>query len=374
MNRALELAKLGLGYVEPNPLVGCVLARGDQLIAEGYHARFGGPHAELAAVTNARQAGRESLLKGCTAYVTLEPCCHHGKTPPCAQLLLDVGVQRVVVAMQDPFAAVNGGGLAQLRAAGLHVAVGLQADAAQQLNAPYLKRIQQRRPWIIAKWAMSLDGRIATASGDSQWISGPDSRQLVHQLRSRVDAILVGSGTVLADDPLLTARLPESQQPARIALRVVVDSQLSVATTSRLVRTARQFPTLFWTGPQETRHKAQALRELGCQVEHSHAEDPQQRLNELLELLGDRYSATNVLVEGGGQLLGSLFDQHQIDQCEVFIATKLIGGSGAISPLAGRGIDQISQGPHVYAVQQASVGMDVHVSCRLDWINRQAAG
>lgn len=368
MQHALQLAKLGLGYVEPNPLVGCVLVRDGKLIADGHHAHFGGLHAERAAIAAARNAGKASLLNGCTAYVTLEPCCHHGKTPPCTDLLLEVGVKRVVAAMLDPYPAVSGQGVLQLQAAGVQVDVGLECEPAQSLNAAYLKRIRSGRPWVIAKWAMSLDGRIATATGHSQWISSATSRETVHQLRSRVDAIIVGRGTAENDDPLLTARLVDNTRPARTALRVLVDSHLSLSPNSRLAQTAKQYPTLIWTGPSADSQNGEPLQKLGVRVERCNEQDNAERLDQLLQFLVREYAATNVLVEGGGQLLGSLFDLQQIDQCEVFIAPKLIGGSGAISPIAGLGVSQVPDGPICYDVSWQPSGIDQHLSCRLRWL------
>ena len=201
MRRALELAARGEGFVEPNPMVGCVIAQGAEIIGEGWHRRFGQPHAEVEAL---RMAGDRAA--GATLYVTLEPCCHFGKTPPCTRAVLASGVRRVVAAQTDPFPQVRGLGIAELRAAGLSVEVGLLESDARRLIAPYLKLVQTGRPWIIAKWAMTLDGKIATRSGQSRWISGPPSRQLVHALRGRVDAIMVGRETADRDDPLLTAR------------------------------------------------------------------------------------------------------------------------------------------------------------------------
>lgn len=366
MRHALQLAERGLGLVEPNPLVGCVLVREGQLISEGYHARYGGPHAEQAAVVAAQLAGKTQLLRGCTAYVTLEPCCHHGKTPPCADLLVEVGVQRVVAAIPDPFPAVGGQGIQRLRSSGVQVEVGLESSAAEALNAAYLKRLSGR-PWIIAKWAMSLDGRIAAASGHSQWISSESSRELVHQLRGRVDAVLVGRGTAERDDPLLTARPADPGRLLRTALRVVVDTNLSLSPDSKLAKTADQFPTLIWTGPTASTHHVESLKQRGVRVECSHAVSHLERLDHLLQFLAREYSATNVLVEGGGQLLGSLFELQQIDQCEVFIAPKLIGGAGAVSPIAGRGVSQIPDGPNCYDVTCQASGVDQHFSCRLRW-------
>ncbi len=219
MQRAIALARRGEGFVEPNPMVGCVLVRDGNVVGEGWHQRFGGPHAEVVAL---QAAGGDA--RGATAYVSLEPCCHHGKTPPCTQALIDAGVARVVIAMHDSFAEVAGGGVKQLREAGIEVTVGLLDDEARQLNAPYLKLIEQGRPWVIAKWAMTLDGRIASKTGSSQWISGEASRAIGHGLRGRVDAIIVGRGTAAADDPLLTTRLSDGNKPPRTATRVVFES------------------------------------------------------------------------------------------------------------------------------------------------------
>ncbi len=215
MHRALKLAAQGQGWVEPNPMVGCVIVKAGQLISEGYHRRFGGPHAEVDAI--GRASDSEQLV-GSTAYVTLEPCCHFGKTPPCVDALIAARVKRVVAAMGDPFAQVSGLGFKKLQAAGIEVQVGVCQDEANQLNAPYLKRLRTGRPFVIAKWAMSIDGKIATRTGDSQWISGEASRAEVHRLRGLVDAVIVGGGTALADDPTLTARPPGPRQPARLVV------------------------------------------------------------------------------------------------------------------------------------------------------------
>ncbi|MFZ5831242.1 MAG: bifunctional diaminohydroxyphosphoribosylaminopyrimidine deaminase/5-amino-6-(5-phosphoribosylamino)uracil reductase RibD, partial [Planctomycetota bacterium] len=203
MRRALELAAEGEGYVEPNPMVGCVIAQGAETLGEGWHRRFGGPHAEIEAL---RIAGPRAA--GATMFVTLEPCCHFGKTPPCTRAVVDAGIRRVVVAIGDPFPAVAGGGLAELRAAGIETTIGVLEAEAAELVAPYLKLLRTGLPWVIAKWAMTLDGKIATHTGVSRWISGPESRAVVHRLRGRVDAIVVGRQTAAIDDPQLTARPP----------------------------------------------------------------------------------------------------------------------------------------------------------------------
>ncbi len=365
MRHALALAEKGAGQVEPNPMVGCVLVSGQTEIGSGYHARFGGDHAERAAIADARRRGHQRSLAGCTAYVTLEPCCHHGKTPPCTDALIDSGVSRVVVAMLDPFEEVRGKGLQRLRSAGIETVVGVEETAARELNAPYLKRIEQNRPWIIAKWAMSLDGRMATRSGHSQWISCQESRSRVHRLRGTVDAILVGSGTALADDPLLTAR--GDTPPLRTAVRVVVDSTLQLPTTSRLARTAGDVPVLLWAGPHANHLAASRLSDMGCQVHISEVTDPADRLDALLRFLAEDQRATNVLVEGGSQLFGGLLELKQIDQCDVFVAPKLIGGSGALSPISGLGFAHVDEGPAADRLHIESSGQDVHLRCRLTW-------
>ncbi len=369
MQRALSLAARGEGCVEPNPMVGCVLVAGDQhrglLLGEGFHQRFGAAHAERVALENARQNGHADKLAGATAYVTLEPCCHHGKTPPCTIALIEAGIARVVAAQLDPFDQVSGRGIAELQAAGIEIEVGVEQAAAEKLNTPYIKRLHQRRPWVIGKWAMSLDGKLATRSGDSQWISSEVSRAQVQSLRGRVDAILVGSRTALVDNPRLTARTPIP--PPRTALRVVVDSSLQLPLESQLAATARETPVLLACGPLASLHKIEQLQNLGCHVHQFQNSDRQQRLDELLKILAGEYCVTNLLVEGGGELLGSLFDLKQLDQCEVFIAPKVIGGTHAPSPLAGLGLSRLSEGPVSYGRSMQVSGDDMHISLRLKW-------
>jgi diaminohydroxyphosphoribosylaminopyrimidine deaminase/5-amino-6-(5-phosphoribosylamino)uracil reductase len=333
MARALQLAARGQGAVEPNPMVGCVIARGAEIIGEGYHRRYGGPHAEIEALAIAGPRARQA-----TMYVTLEPCCHQGKTPPCTRAVIAAGISRVVVAQADPFPAVRGQGLAELRSAGIAVEVGVLEAASQRLNAPYLKLIQTGHPWVIAKWAMTLDGKLATAAGDSRWISNEHSRAKAHEDRGRVDAIVVGRRTAQLDDPLLTARPPGP----RVATRIVVDSRASLSSDSQLVRTARNVPVIVAAGPAAPDADRHRLEQAGCEVVVLPAADPTARLVALLAELGRR-RMTNVLVEGGSQLLGSLFAKDLIDEVHVFIAPKLVGGAAAVGPLGGAGRDLMSQ-------------------------------
>jgi diaminohydroxyphosphoribosylaminopyrimidine deaminase/5-amino-6-(5-phosphoribosylamino)uracil reductase len=355
MQRALELAARGQGSVEPNPMVGCVIVCEEQIIGQGWHAKFGGTHAEIAALSAVQES-----VRGATMYVTLEPCCHHGKTPPCSQAVIDAGIARVVIAMRDPFPQVDGGGVAQLEQAGIAVEVGLLEQEARALNAPYLKRVATGRPWMIAKWAMTLDGKIATHTGHSQWISNEPSRAVVHAIRGRVDAIMVGRRTAELDDPQLTARPPG----ARTATRIVVDSAATLSPDSKLVKTASQIPVLIATSAAAPAENRTPLEAVGCEVlvldGASHAE----RLEQLLDELGRR-SMTNVLVEGGGQLLGSLWDIDQIDEAHAFIAPKLVGGSAAASPLAGEGLAQIPVDATLVDSQTQILGSDIYIHGRI---------
>ncbi len=329
MGQALALAMQGLGSVEPNPMVGCVIVREGEIVGQGYHERFGGSHAEANALM---EAGDRAA--GATVYVTLEPCCHHGKTPPCTQALIHAGVKRVVAAAQDPFSEVGGRGIAELEAAGIQCDVGIRGTEANWFLAPYKKLIETGRPWVIAKWAMTLDGKLATRTGDSQWISSEASRAIVHRLRGRVDAIMVGSGTAAADDPLLTARPVNLADVKRTATRIVVDSSASLSSDSRLVQTAADAPLLVAVAESAASASCERLAAADADVMRCVGVSHEQRIDTLLVELGRR-RMTNILVEGGAKLLGSLFDMRAIDEAHVFIAPKFAGGEAAPSPIAG---------------------------------------
>ena len=355
MRRALELAGQGQGLVEPNPMVGCVIAQGAEIIGEGWHRCFGQAHAEVEAL---RIAGDRAA--GATLYVTLEPCCHHGKTPPCTQAVLASGVCRVVVAQRDPFPQVQGGGIAELQAAGITVDVGLLEVEARRLNAPYLKLVETGRPWIVAKWAMTLDGKIATHTGESRWISNLQSRQLVHALRGRVDAIMVGRGTAASDDPRLTARPPGP----RLAARVVLDTNASLGNACQLVCTAAETPVLVAVGQESSPANRERLSGAGCEVFVCEGTTHAERLDALLMELGRR-RLTNVLVEGGGRLLGSLLDADQIDEVHVFIAPKLLGGATAATPIAGEGIAKMSASLCLESPEVRQLDGDTYLRARI---------
>ncbi len=330
MRRAIQLAERGRGHVEPNPLVGAVIVRDGQLVGEGWHQKYGQAHAEINALAQAGAAAR-----GATLYVTLEPCCHHGKTPPCTDAVIQAGLGRVVAALEDPFPQVAGQGAALLRAAGIPIEFGVCANEARRQNAAYLKLLTTGRPFVHAKWAMSLDGKIAAKTGDSKWISNEASRRRVHELRGRMDGILVGIGTVLADDPLLTARPPGP----RAACRIVLDQHARLPLDAQLVRTARQVPTLVAVVAGEGR----GLRSAGCEVLVLPPDEKgRPDILALLDELGRR-RWTNILVEGGAGVLGTFFDREAVDEVHVFVAPKQIGAASAKSPVAGDGHETMAQ-------------------------------
>ena len=339
MRAALELAAAGEGLVEPNPMVGCVLVKAGEIIGQVYHQKFGGHHAEVEAI---RSLPSIDDANDCTAYVTLEPCCHLGKTPPCTRVLIDAGVGRVVIAMQDPFAKVDGAGIAELRDAGIDVTVGVLESDAQILTSPFAKFVGTGRPWVIAKWAMTMDGRIATRTGNSQWISGPSSRDEVHRLRERVDAVIVGMGTVNADDPMLNARFEEPEhRPKRIAQRVILCRQRLPSQQSRLIKTAKQLPTLLVTTPLVNETELAKLESLGAKSLRLENDDSKSMIESVLSFLGAQ-GATNVMVEGGGEVLSSFFLTDQIDEAHVYIGPKVFGGTKAPGPLGGIGIERVT--------------------------------
>ena len=334
MRRALELAERGLGKVEPNPPVGAVIVDDTgKILGEGWHQEFGGPHAEIHALNAAGDAAR-----GATLFVTLEPCCHFGKTPPCSRAVIQAGIRQVVVAMKDPAKHVNGGGIRELIEAGIDVESNLLEREAQRLTAPFVQLMTNGRPWFHAKWAMTLDGKIASRCGESKWITNESSRAIVHQLRGRMDAVLVGIGTVLADDPLLTARPPGP----RIANRIILDSQARLPLNSQLVQTLAQAPVIAIVSQKAPADRTEALQKAGVEVLAIESDaNGRPSFVALSEELGRR-RMTNILVEGGSEVHGALFDANLIDEVHAFIAPKLIGGKGAASPISGLGLELMS--------------------------------
>jgi diaminohydroxyphosphoribosylaminopyrimidine deaminase / 5-amino-6-(5-phosphoribosylamino)uracil reductase len=364
LRRALELAEGGRGRVSPNPLVGAVLVRDDQIVGEGFHAALGELHAERAAIEDCRARGSEPA--GSTLYVTLEPCAHTGRQPPCTEAILEAEISRVVYASEDPTEKASGRGPGMLRDGGVTVelAGGPEAAAARLLNQPFRKRARTGRPLVTYKAAMSLDGRVASPTGDSRWISSVESRELVHLWRAECDAVAVGIGTALADDPLLTARLEgASHQPAR----VVFDSHARLPVDSALVSSIDEAPLIVICAPEAASARRDALERAGAEVIVAPGRTPTARLEAALDELGRR-DIQDLLVEGGPTLAGALFDAGEIDEMRLFIAPVLVGAAEARAALEGEGAARIADGVRPLATSFEQVGEDMLVRARLrEW-------
>ena len=364
--RAIELAGRGLGAVKPNPVVGAVVARDGEILGEGWHEEFGGLHAEV----NAIEACGLEDLSGATLYVSLEPCCHEGKTPPCTDAILAAGIRRVVVASDDPTEKASGRGLGILRDEGVEVLVadGELAASARLLNQAFRKHARVGRPWVLFKSAMTLDGKVATRTGDSKWISGEDSRRLAHRWRASVDAVGVGIGTALADDPQLTAR-PDGglAEPATQPRRVVFDSLARLPPTSQLVLAANEVPLTVVVSRAAAHADTDALEAAGVQVLVATGENEPARVRSGLDQLGAQ-GVSAVLLEGGPHLAGAFLDAGEIDEIRLFLAPLLLGGSAARDPLEGEGVERIAEAQRALTFACESIGDDLLISARLhEW-------
>lgn len=364
LDLAADMARRAAGRVEPNPLVGCVITSPDDpglVIAAGHHREFGGPHAEIDALRNAEQQGEP--VAGATVYVTLEPCAHHGKTPPCVDALIAARVGEVVIARRDPHPSAKGGAEA-LRRAGIAVRFTDASERATRLSDPFCMRVEEGRSWVIAKWAQTLDGRVATRTGDSKWISGERSRAIVHRWRGRVDAVLTGVGTVVADDPILTAR--GERRPRRVALRAVVDPSLRTPLDAALVRTAKQTPVVMFCEP-DAGARADALRASGVVVVPIGPDrhDPARLdLREALEWLSRERAATNVLLEAGPGLLSSMLRADLVDEARVFVSPVLLGDRSAVPAFDLRPLDRLADARRVQTTLVRRVGDDALLALR----------
>ncbi len=364
--RAIELASRGAGAVKPNPRVGAVVARDGEILGEGWHERFGGVHAEV----NAIEACGVADLGEATLYVSLEPCCHEGKTPPCTEAILAAGIRRVFVGSDDPTEKASGRGLGILRDEGVEVllADGELAASARLLNQAFRKHARVGRPWVLFKSAMTLDGKVATRTGDSKWISGEDSRALAHRWRASVDAVVVGIGTALADDPQLTARaggqLDELPHQPR---RVVFDSLARLPTSSQLVAAATEVPLTLVVSRAAARADTDALEAAGVEVLVATGENEPARVRSALDQLGAS-EVTSVLLEGGPHLAGAFLDAGEIDEIRLFLAPLLLGGSAARDPLEGKGVERISEALRALSCDCERHGEDLLISARLrEW-------
>jgi len=364
LERAVALAPNGLGHVHPNPVVGAVVARDGVVLGEGWHEEYGGPHAEVNAIAAA--AGAD--LAGATIYVSLEPCCHSGKTPPCTQAIVDAGLSRVVVASDDPSEKASGRGLGILRDEGVEVVLLDAGDAlakrARLLNQGFRKHARTGRPWVLFKSAMTLDGKVATRGGDSKWISSESSRARAHRWRATVDGVVVGIGTALADDPQLTARVEAVwKQPTRI----VFDAEARLPLDSQLVKAAREIPLIVVTTRAAPRASVEALETAGAEIVVATGQHEPARIEDALDRLGELGMAS-LLLEGGPHLGGAFFDAGEIDEVRLFLAPLLLGGRSARDPLEGEGVELIADALRAQTLECESVAEDLLISARLkEW-------
>ncbi len=352
MRRAKALAQRGMGFVNPNPLVGAILVRDGEIIGEGWHARFGGLHAERAAIADC--AARGNSPERATLYVTLEPCCHTGKQPPCTEAIIEAGIGRVVVGSADPNPVVAGRGCEQLRSAGITVDEGVARDECDALNRIFFHFITHHTPYVTLKYAMTLDGKAATRIGASRWITGPSARHRVHEERLRHAAIMVGIGTVLADDPQLTCRLEGGRNP----LRIVCDSHLRTPPASTIAQTAHEVATIIACSPDAPLERALALERKGCEILRIPTAHGAIDLANLMTLLGER-DIDSVLVEGGPTLAASMLEAGIVNRLQAFIAPKLFAGASAPCPLGGKGIEAPDQAWTLSGTSIERLGDDV---------------
>jgi diaminohydroxyphosphoribosylaminopyrimidine deaminase/5-amino-6-(5-phosphoribosylamino)uracil reductase len=360
--RALELAEGGRGRVSPNPLAGAVIGRDDEVIAEGFHRELGAPHAEVEAI---RAAGG-SDLRTATLYVSLEPCAHHGRTPPCTDAIREAGIGRVVVASDDPSEHASGRGLGVLRDDGVEVVIadGELAARARLLNQPFRKRARTGRPWVLFKSAMTLDGKVATRGGDSRWISSEESRRMAHRWRAECDAVAVGIGTALADDPQLTVRTHDLPRQPR---RVVFDSLGRVPLSSKLVRDARHAALTVVVSRAAPRTATDALLTHGAEVIVAVGENEPARVCSALDQLGAA-GVSSLLLEGGPHLAGAFFDAGEIDEMRLFLAPIVLGGRTARDLLEGQGVETIADAVRALTMECDPVGGDLLVRTRMsEW-------
>lgn len=360
--RAIELAQRGLGKVSPNPVVGAVVVKDDVVVGEGWHDTYGGPHAEVVAL----EACGDADLTGSTLYVSLEPCCHHGKTPPCTDAIIAAGIGRVVVASDDPTEKAAGRGLGILRDEGVTVDVagGELAAKARLANQAFRKRARTGRPWVLFKSAMTLDGKVATRTGDSKWISSEASRELAHHWRASVDAVVVGIGTALADDPRLTARIEGVVRQPRT---VVFDSTARLPLDSALVQQCAEIPLTVVVSRAAPRSATDSLESAGAEVIVATGENEPARIRSALDQLGQRDIGA-LLLEGGPHVAGAFFDAGEIDEVRLFLAPLLLGGAAARDPLEGEGVERIGDALRALTMECERVADDVLISARLrEW-------
>ena len=350
MRQALELAEKGAGYASPNPMVGAVIVNAGQVVGRGFHEKFGSAHAEVNAITAAGEKTR-----GATLYVTLEPCNHTGKTGPCTQAILDAHIRRVVIAMPDPNPGVAGGGADYLRSKGVYVETGLEQKAAEQLNEAFVHFVGTQRPFVTAKCAATLDGRIATANGDSKWVTGPVARGVVHELRHRHDAIMVGIDTVLADDPSLTTR--REGQPGRDPLRVIIDPKGRLPQTAKMLTQPSDAETWVVVDEKVEQTNKERLLAAGTKLLPLCTDQGRFDMAKVVAILGEK-GISSLLIEGGGALLGSAFRGGIVQKIAFFYAPKLLGGDDGVPVCRGRGREMMADAIEISDLTVRSLGPD----------------
>ena len=351
MHRALELARKGAGRTSPNPMVGAVVVKNGRVVGEGFHKKAGSPHAEILAL---KKAGKKA--KGADLYVNLEPCCHHGKTPPCTEAIIAAGIRKVIVGMRDPNKLVSGKGFRQLQQSGIEVVTGILKKECGWLNEIFIKFIRTGRPFVILKTAISLDGKIATSSGESQWITGEKARQRVHEIRDRVDTIVAGAGTILKDDPLLTTRL-KKKSAVKHPVRVILDNEFTVPLTAKVFNNADSERVLYATADHLPASRKNALTQKGIEILYLKEKKGGVDLKQLMRALGER-ELTSVLIEGGGEVNASALDAGLVDKVMVFVAPILIGGRDAPGPIGGDGMLRLADALKIKNMTLSPVGDD----------------
>ena len=370
MREALALARKGCGWSSPNPMVGALVVKAGKVVGRGWHPYYGGPHAEVVALFN---AGRKA--QGATLYVTLEPCAHRGKTPPCVDAIREAGVKTVVLGARDPN-PLAAGGVELLRRGKVKVVLEELEPVCRRANAPFFKHVRTGLPFVTAKWAMTLDGKIATAQGDSQWITAPRARAFAHSLRGQHDAVLVGIGTVLHDAPLLTCRFGLLGPAEHVwqPRRVVLDSQARMPLDAPLWTAPNGGPILIVVSAEAPLERVQALQDKGAEIINLVPEGGRPPVQKALDALAKR-GVTSLLVEGGAEVLGSFLDARLVDRAYVFVAPKIAGGRGALSAVAGQGVERIRDASELRAMYVRKLGPDLLLAGRLgDWAWLEPAG
>lgn len=353
MRLAIRLAKKARGRTSPNPLVGAVVVKNGEIVGKGFHKKAGEPHAEINALND---AGKKAA--GGELYVNLEPCNHYGRTPPCTKRIVDSGIKKVYVGMEDPNKNVAGGGIQCLKDNGIYVKQGILKDECQNLNEAYIKYITEKKPFVILKSAASLDGKIATRVGDTKWITNEKSRAILHRLRDEVDGILVGIGTVMADDPELTTRLKDRK--GKDPVRIIVDSKLRILPGAKVLNSESEAETIIATTELAPKEKIKKIEALGARVLVVGSKDSRVDLGELVYELG-KLEITSLLIEGGAEINGSSLDSGIIDKVLFFYAPKIIGGTGALNMIGGEGIEKLSDAVNLRDIKVRRLGDDILV-------------